>query len=92
MINQDSRSLYTPPLPPRLFFYWVLSAVRVCSLPGFRQQDDVLVRRGGFWEVVKDGEPMLQQRCAVVREQNVEGLHVALLRANAAKPNTQNTK
>lgn len=73
------------------FPFWApQQRARVCVcvyiLPGFRQQDGVLVRRGGFWEVVKDGEPMLQELCSVVREQNVESLHVTLLQADAMNP------
>lgn len=51
----------------------------VCVSPGFRQQGGVLVRRGGFWEVVEDSEPMLEELGSVVREQDVQRLHVALL-------------
>lgn len=35
--------------------------------------------RRGFWKVAEDGEPVLQKFCSVVREQNVQCLHVALL-------------
>lgn len=47
--------------------------------PGFGQQDGVLVRRRGFWKVAEDSEPVLQEFCSVVGEQNVQRLHVALL-------------
>lgn len=47
--------------------------------PGLGQQDGVLVRRRGLWKVAEDGEPVLQEVRAVVREQNVQCLHVALL-------------
>lgn len=50
--------------------------------PGFGQQDGVLVRRRGFWKVAENGEPVLQELCSVVREQNVQRLHVALLEAD----------
>lgn len=56
-----------------------LGAYSQCVLPGFGQQDGVLVWRGGFWEVVQDGEPVLEQLRPVVGEQKVQSLDVALL-------------
>lgn len=50
-----------------------------CDLPGFWEQDGVLVWRGGFWEVTEDGQTMLQQLGAVVGEENVQSLDVTLL-------------
>lgn len=47
--------------------------------PGFRQQDGVLVRRRGFRKVVEDCKSVLEEFCSVVREQNVQRLHVTLL-------------
>lgn len=38
------------------------------------------MRRGGFWEIAENGEPVLEQLRAVVSEENIQSLHVALLR------------
>lgn len=64
-----------------------LGAYSQCVLPGFGQQDGVLVWRGGFWEVVQDGEPVLEQLRPVVGEQKVQSLDVALLEGGGHMPN-----
>ena len=48
-------------------------------IPGLGEQDGVLVRRGGFWEIAEDGQAMLQQLRAMVGEENVQSLDVTLL-------------
>lgn len=47
--------------------------------PGLGQQDGVLVRGRGFRKVAEDGEPVLEELFSVVREQNVQRLHVTVL-------------
>lgn len=38
------------------------------------------MRRGGFWEIAENGELVLEQLKAMVSEENIQRLHVALLR------------
>lgn len=63
------------------FVSWCMWA-SVHVSPGLGQQNGIFVGRGGFWKVVEDSQPVLQEFFSMIREQNIQSLNIALLQIN----------